>query len=248
MKNVIVILGPTAVGKSDFAILLAQKLCGEIISADATQVYRGLNIGSAKQDQTNMKGITHHLINIKDFDQTFNAFMFVDMAKKLIDEIILRGNTPIIVGGTNLYISALVNNYAFEKAGKQDVPYKSKFTLKFHLFALNIEDRAVLYSKINQRVDKMLENGFVDEVKALKQQGLTIDMQSGKAIGYRELLMWLDGKIEYDEAVDKIKQHSRNFAKRQLTWLRSIKNLVWLEAGDTNNLETVRNCINLSKI
>ena len=243
MKDVIVILGPTAVGKSALAVSLAKRLDGEIISADATQVYRGLDIGSAKITEEEKLGIPHHMIDILDFTEKFNAFMFVNRAKKLIDDIISRGKTPIIVGGTNLYISALINNYSFEKAGISEEVYQNKYTLKYRLFALNFDDREELYQRINLRVKNMLKNGLVDEVKALKQKGLNVNMQSGKGIGYRELLMWLDGLMTYEEAVDKICQHSRNFAKRQLTWLRSMPSLVWLNALDLDNTQKVLDII-----
>lgn len=239
MKDVIIILGPTAVGKSALAVSLAKSLDGEIISADATQVYKGLDIGSAKISKQEMCGIKHHLIDILNFTNNFNAFMFVNLAKKLIDDIISRGKTPIIVGGTNLYISALVNDYTFDKAGKFEEVYKNKFTLKYHLFALNFNDRQKLYQRINLRVENMLKNGLVDEVKALKQQGLNLNHQAGKGIGYREMLLWLDGVMTFEEAVNKICQHSRNFAKRQLTWLRSMENLVWLDAEEKNNTQKV---------
>lgn len=238
-KDVIVILGPTAVGKSALGVELAKKLNGEIISADATQVYRGLDIGSAKVSKKEMCGIKHHLIDILDFTEKFNAFMFVNLAKPLIDDIISRGKTPIIVGGTNLYISALINNYTFEKAGISEEVYQNKFPLKYHLFALNFDDREELYQRINLRVENMLKNGLVDEVKVLRGKGLNVNLQAGKGIGYRELLLWLDGLMTYEEAVEKICQHSRNFAKRQLTWLRSMKNLVWLEALDSSNTQKV---------
>lgn len=243
MKDVIVILGPTAVGKSALAVSLAKKVNGEIISADATQVYRGLDIGSAKITQEEKCGVTHHMIDILNFTEKFNAFMFVNECKKLIDEIISRGKTPIIVGGTNLYISALINNYTFEKAGISEEAYQNKYVLKYHLFALNIDDRQALYQRINLRVQNMLKNGLVEEVKALKEQGLNLNQQAGKGIGYRELLMWLDGLMTYEEAVDKICQHSRNFAKRQLTWLRSMPSLVWLDALDLDNTQKVLDII-----
>lgn len=230
MQKVIVILGPTAVGKTALGKALAKSLNGEIISADATQIYRGLNIGSAKISPQEQEGITHHLIDIKNFNESFNAFMFVDMAKKVIDEIIERGKTPIIVGGTNLYVTALIKNYQFEKSNKQETPYQSKHQLGFEVFALNYQDRQMLYNKINARVDLMLKQGLVNEVTRLKKEGLSSEMQAGKGIGYKEILAYLDNQCTYEFAVDKIKQHSRNFAKRQLTWLRSLPFVVWLDA------------------
>lgn len=246
MQNVIVILGPTAVGKSALGISLAKSINGEIISADATQIYKGLNIGSAKTTEKEMQGVPHHLLSFLEFNQPFNAFMFVDKTTKIIDDIISRGKTPIIVGGTNLYVTALVKNFDFAKSGKNDIPYQSKYNLNYKLFALNYADRQMLYEKINLRVDLMLKNGFLEEVKNLKLKGLTAEMQAGKGIGYQELLLHLNNEISYDYAVEKIKQHSRNFAKRQLTWLRSMENLVWLDASKNleENLNLIKNKLN----
>ncbi|MBO5310016.1 MAG: tRNA dimethylallyltransferase [Clostridia bacterium] len=245
MGKVIVLLGPTAVGKSALGVELAKALNGEVISADSTQIYRGLNIGTAKSTVEEMQGIAHHLIDIKNFDEGYNAFMFTEDARKKIDEIISRGKTPIIVGGTNLYVTALVKGFAFEKAGKNDVPYQNKFQLDFKLFALNIQSREKLYARINARVEVMLQNGLFEEVRALQAKGLTAEMQAGKSIGYREFLAHIAGEMTFDEAVDKIKQHSRNFAKRQLTWLRSLTDLVWLDAENPaqQNLEKIKSCL-----
>ena len=230
MNKVIVILGPTAVGKSALGIALAKDVDGEIISADATQIYSGLDIGSAKITESEMQGITHHLLSFQNFTDKFNAFMFVNLARKTIDDIISRGKTPIIVGGTNLYVTALVKNFDFAKSGNFEEIYQSKYKLNFSLFALNYPLRETLYNKINKRVDLMIKNGFLNEVRLLKTKGLTHEMQAGKGIGYRELLMHLNGLLTYDDAIEKIKQHSRNFAKRQLTWLRSMENIKWLDA------------------
>lgn len=240
MQNVIVILGPTAVGKSNLAIEVAKKIDGEIISADSMQIYRGLDVGTAKATKDEMQGITHHLIDIKDFNQSYNAFEFVNDCTKKIDEILNRKHTPIIVGGTNLYITALTKNYNFEKSNLGEEKYQSKYKLNFLLFALNIEPRSELYERINSRVDLMLKNNFLSEVKTLQQKGFNIESQAGKSIGYRELLLYLNNEISYEEAIDKTKQHSRNFAKRQLTWLRSMNNLIWLNAKDKqNNIKTI---------
>ena len=243
--NCIIILGATASGKTKLSVELAKLLNGEIINADSQQIIKGLNIGTAKITNEEKEGIPHHLIDIKNFDEGYNAFMFTEDARKKIDEIISRGKTPIIVGGTNLYVTALVKGFAFEKAGKNDVPYQSKFPLDFKLFALNIQSREKLYGRINARVDVMLKNGLFEEVKALQAKGLTAEMQAGKSIGYREFLAYIDGEMAFDEAVDKIKQHSRNFAKRQLTWLRSLTDLVWLDAENPaqQNLEKIKSCL-----
>ncbi|MDD4815781.1 MAG: tRNA (adenosine(37)-N6)-dimethylallyltransferase MiaA [Clostridia bacterium] len=230
MKKVMIILGPTAVGKSEVALACAKALNGEIISADSMQIYKKLNIGTAKTLKTEMQEIPHHLIDIKNFKQSYNVWEFVNDCKKLVDKIIKNNKVPILVGGTNLYINALIKNYDFaNETNKKEDMYQSEFPITYSLYALNMP-RDLLYEKINKRVDIMLENGLLEEIKNLKKQGLSVDLQAGKSIGYRELLQFLDGKISYENAIDKIKQHSRNYAKRQLTWLRSMENLVWLDA------------------
>lgn len=230
MKKVIIILGPTAVGKSDVAVAVAKALNGEIISADSMQIYKELNIGTAKPSETEKQNIPHYLVDIKSFKESYNVWQFTNDCKKIIDKIIKNKKIPIIVGGTNLYIKALVDNYEFaDQNNKNEEKYKNEFEFKFSLYALNMP-RDLLYEKINKRVDMMLERGFADEVKTLKKMGLTTNFQSGKSIGYKELLQYLSGELSYEDAIDKIKQHTRNYAKRQLTWLRSMQNLIWLDA------------------
>ncbi|MDD2445246.1 MAG: tRNA (adenosine(37)-N6)-dimethylallyltransferase MiaA [Clostridia bacterium] len=290
MNKVLIILGATATGKSEFARICAEKFNGEIISADSIQIYKELNIGTAKIKSSEMNNIKHHLIDIKHFYESYNVWEFVKDCNKIIKDIISQKKLPIIVGGTNLYIKALIEKYDFKDSNK-DLELREKFkklaeesdsaTLfnllkeinldramqinkndkyriikalenfyakdkkddlinpeqedyEFKLYALNLP-REILYEKINQRVDIMLQNGLLDEVIYLKKQGLTSEMQAGKSIGYKELLDYLDEKITLDFAVDKIKQHSRNYAKRQLTWLRSMKNLTWLDASNSND-------------
>ena len=244
MQKVIVIIGPTAVGKTALSLELATKLNGEIISADSMQIYKGLDIGTAKLSAEEMNGIPHHLIDIRSFNETYNAWLFVNDCRKKIDEIFDRNKQPIIVGGTNLYVSALINNYDFN-SGIGEKCYECKHKFEFVVFAVNIEPRENLYARINKRVDIMIEQGLLNEVIALKKQGLTKDSQAGKSIGYRELLCYLDNEISLDLAIEKIKQHSRNFAKRQLTWLRSMKNIFWLDGNDlNNNIQHIINCLN----
>ena len=243
MNKIAVILGPTGVGKTKTSILLAKKLDGEIISADSMQIYKGLNIGTAKITEEEKSDIVHHMIDIKNFDETYNVWQFVNDARRLIDDIIARGKTPIIVGGTNLYISALTQNYDFGKTEMPEDAYISKNPLEFHLFALNLP-REELYSRLNARVDEMIEEGLEEEVKALQEKGLTAQMQAGRSIGYKELLECYSGACTREFAIDKIKQHNRNFAKRQLTWLRSMQNLTWLDAHTLeNNVETIYSAI-----
>lgn len=235
MKNVIIILGPTATGKSELAVRCALQNNGEIISADSMQIYRELNIGTAKITENEKQNIPHHLLNIKSMNESYNVWQFVNDCKQKIDEIVERGHTPIVVGGTNLYITALIKNYEFNgENSRNENKYESRNEIEYKLFAVNFNTREELYNRINKRVDTMLKNGFLDEVEKLKNDGLTILTQAGKSIGYKELLEFLDGKTNYETAVEKIKQHSRNFAKRQLTWLRSMENLTWFNANEMN--------------
>ncbi len=269
MNKVLFILGPTGVGKSEVAIKLAQMFDGEIISADSVQVFRGLDIGSAKVSKKEQEMVKHHAIDILNPNERFSVFDYVKLTKQLIDEISLRGKLPIIVGGTALYVKALTEGYDFggdgentelrknlEKLSEQELVEKlkelapekvdeidlknkrrliravqiaiegksvakEKPNMQFLVLALTCP-REQLYEKINLRVDKMMESGLVDEVKRLKRQGLTKADQSMSAIGYKEILSYLDGEINLDEAIDLIKQHTRNYAKRQMTFIRSL--------------------------
>lgn len=284
MKKVVFILGPTAVGKSSFGICLAKKFDGEIISADSVQIYRGLDIGSAKITDT--QDVVHHGIDILNPNETFSAYEFVQYTRQKIDEIISRGKLPIVVGGTGLYIKAFTegynfggvdkdeklrgeletlakekgNDYLFDMLKKQDLALAEK-TDKFNtvrliraleialskgekakvendidalVIALN-RDREEIYRDINARVDEMLKLGLVDEVEKLKTSGLTKDNQSMRAIGYKEVLDYLDGTCDYETMVEKIKQHSRNYAKRQLTFIRGMKDC---RVVDVTNMKT----------
>lgn len=271
MKKVVFILGPTAVGKSYFGILLAKKFGGEIISADSVQVYKGLDIGSAKQLDTH--GVTHHCIDILSPFDEFSAYDFVELTKKKIDEISNRGHLPIVVGGTGLYIKALTLGYNFggvekdenlrknlEEILKSDGLEKlvkmleekdksvadkidrknpvrvlraleialsngeksqSKSDIQPLVIAL-FKDRAKLYADINRRVDEMVADGLFEEVEGLKKMGLTKENQSMRAIGYKETLDYLDGLIDKERCVELIKQHTRNYAKRQITFLKGM--------------------------
>lgn len=269
MNKVLFILGPTGVGKSEVAIKLAQMFDGEIISADSVQVFRGLDIGSAKVSKKEQEMVRHHAIDILNPNERFSVFDYVKLTKQLIDEISSRGKLPIIVGGTALYVKALTEGFDFggdgentelrknlEKLSEQELVEKlkelapekvdeidlknkrrliravqiaiegksvakEKPNMQFLVLALTCP-REQLYEKINLRVGKMMESGLVDEVKRLKRQGLTKADQSMSAIGYKEILSYLDGEINLDEAVNLIKQHTRNYAKRQMTFIRSL--------------------------
>ena len=270
MERALFVLGPTGVGKSGFAIKLAKLFDGEIISADSVQVYKGLNIGSAKITTDEMQGVAHHAIDILQPDQEFSVFEFVVLTKKLIAQINQKGKLPIVVGGTGLYVKALLEGYDFggsgrnsqfreklwamdenqlfamlqkvapERAAQIEVNDKKKLiraleivefgsqpkshgtNITFLAFALTMP-REGLYEKINARVDEMVEQGLIKEVADLKAQGLTEQNQSMKAIGYKEVLWFLDGKIQKQQMIDLIKQHTRNYAKRQMTFIRGMK-------------------------
>lgn len=279
----IFILGPTAVGKTFFSVKLAQRLNGEIISSDSVQIYKGLDIGSAKVTNAEMQGVVHHGIDIKEADEEFSVFDFVQYTKTKIAEISARGKLPIVVGGTGLYVKALLGGYDFggttkdenlrskletlakEKGNdhlfemlKEKNPVMAEKTDKFNtvrlvraleialsggqksagesdidalVIALN-RDRERLYSDINKRVDIMLENGLVDEVKGLLAKGLTAENQSMRAIGYKEVLQYLNGEFDFDRMVELVKQHSRNYAKRQLTFLRGMDDVHFVDTED----------------
>lgn len=279
MNKIVIITGLTATGKSGLAVEIAKQFNGEIISADSVQIYKGLDIGSAKVDKQTMSEIFHYNIDIKEFDETYNVGQFLIDTKKAISEIISKGKIPIIVGGTGLYIKALIEGYSLgetcaddnlrkhyeniakqegniavweelnklnpekakavhfnnlkrviryieiEKNGQHDV--KAESILKdLQVCAVGVvEDRDSIYNKINSRVDIMIESGLENEVKGLINKGATKDMQSMTAIGYKEWFDYFEGKLNLNETIDLIKQHSRNYCKRQLTFLKSINNL-----------------------
>jgi len=290
-KKVVFILGPTAVGKTYFSVMLAKAFDGEIISADSVQIYKGLDVGSAKVTKEEMQGIKHYAIDILEPEEEFSVFDFVQYTRKKIDEIVAKGKIPIVVGGTALYVKALTKGYNFggvskdeklrsdlEKLAKEkgneylfDMLKQKDFALaektdKFNsvrliraleiamgdgqkqseevdieplLIALN-KDRTLLYEAINKRVDIMLEKGLIEEVKHLKNRGLSRENGSMKAIGYKEVLAYLDGECSKDEMIDVLKQHSRNYAKRQLTFLRGMEKINFVDVQD---LEKAKNQI-----
>ncbi len=223
-ERVAVILGPTATGKSKVGIALAKKLQGEIISGDSMLVYRRMNIGTAKPSEKELQSVPHHLINILEPDERYNVYRFQQQAARLIAEINGRGHLPIIVGGTGLYIQALLEKYEFSEDGKTTVKHPGQYDAK--IFGLKME-RSFLYERINQRVDTMLEQGLKEEVEKLLAEGISPDCQSMKSIGYRQMLWYLQDGMHWDEMVDKLKQATRNFAKRQFTWYRHMDYIDW---------------------
>ena len=302
-QKLLIIGGPTAVGKTDFSIKLAKKLDGEIISADSMQIYKYMDIGSAKVTSEEMDGVKHHLIDIIEPDSPFSVADFKECGEKAIKKIITKNKLPIISGGTGLYINSLTCNMTFTEAEKDDEYrnylenlanengneyvhnmlkeidpisydeihynnrkrviralevfkltnkpfssynagedfYKSDYDIHYYVLTMN---REKLYDRINKRVDIMIEKGLLNECIRLKEMGYTSDIQSMQGIGYKELLYYLDGKISLDEAINMIKQGSRNYAKRQLTWFRRDKRCIFLDKDlmtDDDILEKVIN-------
>ena len=270
---VIVIAGPTGVGKTDLSLFLAEKLNGEVINADSTQVYKNLNIATGKVTDT--KNIPHHLLSILDITKDYTVFDFQRDARKCIDDILQRGKTPIIVGGTGLYIKAALYNYEFTETEKNtyegcsnDELYQKLLEVdpnttihlnnrKRVISALNYFeanhkpfsekekndillyravfigltcDRDLLYYKINKRVDNMLNEGLIDEAKAIYDSGVRTKAVM-TPIGYKELFEYFDGNITMDEAIDLIKKRSRHYAKRQYTWFNNQMDLNWFKVN-----------------
>ena len=291
-QKLLVIIGPTAVGKTKLSIEMAKRYNGEIISGDSMQIYRGMDIGTAKITMNEMEGIPHYLIDIKEPLENFSVAEFQHLVRDRISEIAKKGKLPIIVGGTGLYIQSVIYDYQFS-----DVPGDESFRLMleerakeignealykellavdqesaaqihpnnvrrviraleiYHLTGKTMKDiqstqqrdllfntalvgltmeRENLYSRINTRVDLMMNEGLVAEVKSLYQQGLR-DCQSIQAIGYKEIYDYLDDRVTLDEAVENLKQNSRRYAKRQLTWFRNKMEVQWFDMTDVNN-------------
>lgn len=298
--KVIVIVGPTASGKTALSIELAKKINGEIISCDSMQIYKDMNIGSAKPTIEEMQGIKHYIIDEVEPTQRFSVAEYKKRAEKAIEEIIKKGKIPIVVGGTGLYANSLIYGIEyneieydekyrnklmeqaqteeglktlFEKAKKLDPKAMEKISKNdkkriirvleiynstgktktehekesrkkaikydYKVFALNIE-RSVLYERINKRVDIMIEQGLIEEVKNIlkKYNEFPTAMQ---AIGYKEIVEYLDGNLTKQEAIEKIKKESRRYAKRQITWFKKIENVKWLDGLDKkqNNVNII---------
>lgn len=303
-KNIVVIAGPTASGKTVAGIEVAKKLKGEIISADSMQIYKYMDIGSAKPTVDEMQGIPHHMIDVVYPDEDFSVALFRNMAGKLIDDIIQRNHIPIIVGGTGLYINSLIYPYDFtdsaddtdyreliaelarekgnefvhnmlrdidpesytrihpnnlrrviralevyKNTGKTISEYQKQSRARDSEYSaayigLNM-DRGLLYNRINQRVDLMFEAGLIEEVKKLRFMGYTKNMVSMQGIGYKEIFDYLDNKCTIEETKEIIKQSSRHYAKRQLTWFRRDENIHWVEV---DNFESFKDIIqNITK-
>lgn len=296
-RPLVILTGPTAVGKTALSIRLAKAIGGEIISADSMQVYRYMDIGSAKIKTEEMEGIRHHLIDVLNPEEEFNVVRFQTLAKQAMEEIHQRGKIPVVAGGTGFYIQALVNDIDFTK-NEGDGSYREELSdfakvngadtlherlkevdpkaaqeihannvkrviraLEFYqqtgkrisehneeerkkispyqytYFVLN-DDRQKLYERIERRVDAMLEEGLVDEVRKLKEMGCNKEMVSMQGLGYKEILAYLNGECTLEEAVYILKRDTRHFAKRQLTWFKREKDVIWVSKPDFGYNET----------
>ncbi len=295
--KVIAIVGPTAVGKTDISIKLAKKLNGEIINLDSVQIYKELNIGSAKPSSEELEEIPHHLIDCIEPNESFTVSDYKRLAEIKIKEISAKGKVPILVGGTGLYLNSLYYEMDFNKAN-QDLEYRNelealaqsegkeavyeilkkvdpnsadkihpnnlkrviraleinkisgsnkkdyKTNLKlnneyeFVLIGLNM-NRRKLYARINKRVDLMIENGLIDEVIKLKKMGLDDSFNSMKGIGYKEVLAYLDNMYNHETMIKVIKQNSRHYAKRQLTWFKQYDTMNWFILDDYSDIKDI---------
>ncbi len=311
-RPIIILTGPTAVGKTDLSVKLAEQIKGAIISADSMQVYKYMDIGSAKVTKEEMKGIDHYLIDVLDPREEFNVYVFQEMAKAALEKIYAKGQIPIVVGGTGFYIQALLYDIDFreqepdqayrqkleEYARKngneslhrmlEEIDPKSAETIHannvkrviraleyYHLtgelmsrhneeerkkespynfayFVLN-DQRDNLYKRIDKRVDIMMEKGLVEEVEKLKSMGIDTTYTSMMGIGYKEVLKYIEGDYDLDTATETVKQESRRYAKRQLTWFRREKDIIWLDKDkfsydDNKVLEKIKEILGEKRI
>lgn len=311
-KPLIILTGPTAVGKTDLSISLAKAVNGEIISADSMQVYKKMNIGTAKITKEEMDGIPHHLIDVLDPSEEFNVFLFKDLATTAMTEIYERGHIPILTGGTGFYIQSVIYDIDFNKENDNKEYRKELEQLalekgceflhdmlkeidpvaaceihannvkrviraleyyketgqkisehnkeqrekaspyNFAYFVLN-DLRENVYDRINQRVDIMVKNGLVEEVTQLVSEGYTRNLVSMQGLGYKEIIDALNGEITMDEAIYRIKLETRHFAKRQLTWFRREKDVIFLNKNEFNYekeaiLKYIKTCLLDKKI
>ena len=287
-KPLIVLTGPTAVGKTSLSISLAKAVNGEIISADSMQVYKGMDIGSAKIRKEEMQGVTHYLVDILEPEEEFHIVKFQELAKAALEEIYAKGKIPILVGGTGFYIQAVTRDIDFTQA-EQETSYREELeqfakekgaeylheklrevdsksaenihannvkrvirALEFYhqngtpisehneeqkqqtspynlAYFVLTAPREILYERIDRRVDQMMEEGLLEEVKSLRERGCHRGMVSMQGLGYKEILAYLDGEYPLEEAVRILKRDTRQFAKRQLTWFRREQDVIWVD-------------------
>jgi tRNA dimethylallyltransferase len=295
-RKVILIVGPTSSGKTDLSLILASKLNTEIISADSRQVYKYLNIGTAKPSTEDRKKVKHHFIDSLEPDEDFNVSIFENESLKVIEKLLRKNKIPIVAGGSGLYIKALVdgifntvdtdyilreklmkerekygNNYLYNQlknvdpqCAEQMLPqnykrviraleiyyltgktikelqqeYKRETNLDFHQFGLRWE-RKKLYENINNRVNKMVKEGIIDEAKFILAKGYDRNLNSLNTVGYKEIISYLNGEMDIKTAIELIKRNSRRFAKRQLTWFNSDKRIQWFDVEKTGDFENI---------
>ena len=298
-NNLLILLGPTGVGKTDISIKLAQKISDiEIVSADSMQIYKYMDIGTAKPNKNILKAIKHHMIDIVDPSENFDVIQYSKLAADIILDVFKRGKIPILVGGSGLYISSIINplfagpaknieyreileeeaklhgkKYLYDKLSKIDpisaskikpndlrriiralevfkstgktISYlqkkasakKTKF--KYHVIGLK-RNRENLYQRINLRVDKMIKDGFIEEVKMLRDKGYKENLNSMQGLGYKQINMHLNGVYSMEEAIDLIKIETRHYAKRQMTWFKNkIKNIEWIDLDESSENEVL---------
>ncbi len=296
-KKLFIIVGPTAVGKTDLSLALANKLNGEIISADSMQIYKHMNIGTAKPTMEERQGIPHHLIDVVNPDESFSVAEFQKITKQKIDELIVSNKLPIIAGGTGLYINSIIfdmdfsqsvsnlklrqdlekeanelgNEYVHNKLKKIDSdsakrihPNNLKKVIRaievynetgekigdfskdiklndeYEFFVVGLtRDREELYDRINMRVDIMIEQGLVKEVKDLLNQGYTKDLTAFKGLGYKEIIKYLEGEYDLNEAIRILKRDTRHYAKRQLTWFKRYSFINWYNLSNYSSKENL---------
>jgi len=223
LLKMIAIVGPTASGKTGISVEIAKKIGGEIISVDSRQMYCGMDIGTAKVSEEEKQGVPHFGVDILNPDEEFTAHQFKEYAEQKIEGIIGRGHIPMLVGGTGLYVQAIVDNFDFEQA-KGEPKYD---VLQIGLFV----PRDELYQRIDARVDRMMADGLVEEVRNLKKKyGCEANAMTG--IGYRQMCEYLDGKVNLDEAIRITKRDSRHYAKRQMTWFKRDNRIWWVKGLD----------------
>ena len=291
MDNIICIAGPTASGKTALAVALAKEIGGEVVSCDSMQIYKGMDIGTAKPTKEEMEGVPHHMLDVAEPWEDFSVSRYCEMATPIVDDILSRGKTAVIAGGTGLYMDSLIkgNDFAaFPATGIRErleakaaevgfeamleelrsvdpksaerlkdtrrviraleVYYETGITITEHnrrtqsippkysplWFALEDENRQDLYDRIDRRVTVMLEHGLVEEIKSLLASGIPADCTAMQAIGYKEFIEALDNRCTIEEAADRVRQSSRRYAKRQLTWFRRNPAMHWLRRSKTD--------------
>ncbi len=288
MHKLAAIVGPTAVGKTDISIEVARRIRGEIISCDSMQLYRGMDIGTAKAGKEEQSGIAHHLIDVAEPEENFTVAHYQSLVKDLISTINSRGKIPILVGGTGLYYQSVVDDYSFfpmevrenirvkwnviirekglpyafgrleevdpvyarvispndqkrivralevyELTGEAFSDLQGRTEGRYNLAAVGLYlERSELYARIDRRVDEMIKEGLVEEVYMLREKGIGLAHNSMQALGYKQVLCFLEGFINREEMIKEIKRETRRYAKRQLTWFKRDPRIKWFNRGD----------------